>query len=64
MFQTEGKEGRATVGMPFYVFYKETGVSDNGNTTFAKAYVPAIEIGGCAAYFEKQQAKHYTPWVA
>lgn len=64
VFQTEGKEGRATVGMPFYVFYKETGVSDNGNTTYAKAYVPAIEIGGCAAYFEKQQAKHYTPWVA
>lgn len=64
VFQTEGKEGRATVGMPFYVFYKETGVSDNGNTIFAKAYVPAIEIGGCVEYFEKQQAKHYTPWVA
>lgn len=55
VFQTDSREGRATVGMPFYVFYKETGVSDNGNLTYAKAYVPAIEISGCVEYFENNR---------
>lgn len=64
VFQTDRTEYRSTVGMPFYVFYKKIGPAENGNTTYAKTYVPAIEISGYVEYFEKQQEKHNTPWVA
>ena len=50
--------GTATVGIPFYTFYKNIGISKNGNTIYAKTYVPAIEVRGYEAYFESQKDDH------
>ena len=47
-----------SVSIPFYVFYKNIGTSENGNTIYAKTYVPAIEIGGYEEYFRNQEQKH------
>ena len=47
-----------TIGIPFYAFYKEIGTSKNGNTIYAKTYVPAIEISGLEEYFERQKDNH------
>lgn len=44
--------------IPFYVFYKKIGTARNGNLTYAKTYVPAIEVSGLDAYFEKQKDDH------
>ena len=44
--------------IPFYVFYKKIGTAQNGNITYAKTYVPAIEVSGLDAYFEKQKDAH------
>jgi len=56
-------------GIPFYTFYKKIGKSENGNTIYAKTYVPAIEVKGYKEYFESQKEKHrntpvYTPVYA
>lgn len=47
-----------TVGIPFYVFYKQIGTARNGNKIYAKTYVPAIAIDGLEEYFEAQQKDH------
>lgn len=52
-----GYESRAFI--PFYAFYKEIGMADNGNKLFAKTYVPAIEIDGYEEYFESQAETHH-----
>jgi len=52
-----GNESRAFI--PFYAFYKEIGMADNGNKLFAKTYVPAIEIDGYEEYFESQAETHH-----
>ena len=44
--------------IPFYAFYKAIGTSDNGNTIYAKTYVPAIEVSDMDAYFQEQQQYH------
>ncbi len=44
--------------IPFYAFYKKTGTSKNGNTVYAKTYVPAIAVYGYEEYFENQAANH------
>lgn len=45
-------------GIPFYAFYKYIGDSSNGNQTYAKTYVPAIEVSGIEEYFEQQTKNH------
>ena len=47
-----------TIGIPFYAFYKNIGTSENGNTIYAKTYVPAIEVSGYKEYFESQKDNH------
>lgn len=44
--------------IPFYAFYKKIGTSDNGNSIYAKTWVPAIEVNGYAEYFNSQMANH------
>lgn len=44
--------------IPFYAFYKNIGTSKNGNTIYAKTYVPAVEVRGLEAYFQNQISKH------
>ena len=44
--------------IPFYVFYKEIGKASNGETIYARTYVPAIEVNGYEAYFESQKEFH------
>lgn len=44
--------------IPFYVFYKKIGKAPNGNLVYAETYVPAIEVKGYEAYFEKQKSAH------
>lgn len=46
--------------IPFYAFYKKIGISENGNTVYAKTYVPAIEVSGYEEYFKSQQEEHNT----
>ncbi len=47
-----------TTGIPFYAFYKQISTSQNGNTVYAKTYVPAIEVRDCEAYFQSQTKNH------
>lgn len=47
-----------TEGIPFYAFYKNIGQSENGNTIYAKTYVPAVQVSGYAEYFESQVDEH------
>ena len=51
-------ENKPTEGIPFYAFYKQIGVTENGNLIFAKTYVPAIEVSGYTEYFESQKEEH------
>ena len=51
-------EYRRTIGIPFYVFYKDIGTAENGNQIYAKTYVPAIEVSGLKEYFEAQKKEH------
>ncbi len=46
--------------IPFYAFYKCINVSEDGIQTYAKTYVPAIEVSGLDEYFENQKSKHKT----
>lgn len=43
---------------PFYAFYKYISKSENGNETYAKTYVPAIEVKGYEEYFKSQKSYH------
>lgn len=44
--------------VPFYTFFKAIGIGENGNTVYAKTYVPAIEVSDLAAYFRNQLQSH------
>lgn len=52
-----GKTTKITA-IPFYVFYKYIGDSENGNQSYAMTYVPAIEVSGWDEYFENQMQNH------
>ena len=56
MFCTSG--GDPSIGIPFYVFYKEKSTNGKGGIVYAQTYVPAIEIGGYEEYFRNQEQKH------
>lgn len=43
---------------PCYAFYKNIATAENGNMTFAKTYVPAVEVEGYEEYFENKHANH------
>ena len=58
VFGYDDKTGDATEGIPFYAFYKNIGMSKNGNLIYAKTYVPAIEVSGYEEYFESQKENH------
>lgn len=46
-------------GMPFYAFFKDLHYkSTNGNITYARTLVPAVEVSGYEEYFELQKAYH------
>ena len=46
-------------GMPFYAFFKNLQYkSTNGNITYARTLVPAVEVSGYEEYFEAQEAFH------
>jgi pyruvate dehydrogenase complex dehydrogenase (E1) component len=44
--------------IPFYAFYKKLGIDKNGNTVYARTYVPAFEVSGYEEYFKSQEAEH------
>ncbi len=52
------KDGTRGDTVPFYVFYKAIGTSENGNMTYARTYVPAIEVSDLEAYFRDQKQSH------
>ena len=56
------EEGKLTDGIPFYAFYKNIGKSENGNTIYAKTYVPAVQVSGYKEYFESQKDNHKNSW--
>ena len=58
VFGYEYETGNPTVGIPFYAFYKNIGTSENGNTIYAKTYVPAVQVSGYDEYFESQKDNH------
>ena len=58
VFGDYDKTGKATKGIPFYVFYKNIGKSENGNTIYAMTYVPAVQVSGYKEYFESQKDNH------
>lgn len=62
VFGYDNKTGKSTLGIPFYVFYKNIGTSENGNTIYAKTYVAAIEVSGYDEYFKSQKDSHRNNW--
>ncbi len=48
----------SALSVPFYAFYKDIGEAKNGNRTFARTLVPAVEVSGLAEYFEQQKENH------
>ena len=40
VFEYSNKNETPSIGIPFYAFYKNIGTSENGNTIYAKTYVP------------------------
>lgn len=44
--------------VPFYVFYKYLGETENGKLTYGYTYVPAVEVSGLDEYFENQKTEH------
>lgn len=52
------ESAKPTDGIPFYAFYKNIGESENGNTIYAKTYVPAVQVSGYKEYFESQVDEH------
>ena len=58
VFEYGNKKGTPSIGIPFYAFYKNIGTSANGNTIYAKTYVPAIQVSGYEEYFESQKDNH------
>ena len=62
VFEYSNENGTPSIGIPFYAFYKNIGISENGNTIYAKTYVPAIEVSGYKEYFESQKDNHQNDW--
>ena len=62
VFEYSNKNETPSIGIPFYAFYKNIGTSENGNTIYAKTYVPAIEVSGYKEYFESQKNNHRSNW--
>ena len=62
VFEYSNKNETPSIGIPFYAFYKNIGISENGNTVYAKTYVPAIEVSGYKEYFESQKDNHKSNW--
>ena len=62
VFKYSDENGTPSIGIPFYAFYKNIGTSENGNTIYAKTYVPAIEVSGYKEYFESQKDNHRSNW--
>ncbi len=58
VFGRDYEKSVPSVGVPFYVFYKEIGTASNGNIIYAKTYVAAVEVEGYEAYFEQQKSQH------
>jgi hypothetical protein len=58
VFEYSNKNGIPSIWIPFYAFYKNIGTSENGNTIYAKTYVPAIAVSGYKEYFESQKDNH------
>lgn len=46
------------IAVPFYVFCKQIGTTSSGYQTYAKIYVPAIEVSGVDEYLRKQEEYH------
>ena len=44
--------------IPFYAFYKRIGENEYGIDTYAKTYVPAVQVSGYEEYFESQKDNH------
>lgn len=44
--------------LPFYTFYKHISENEYGISTYAKTYVPAIELEGLDEYFANQEKAH------
>ena len=62
VFKYSNKNETPSIGIPFYAFYKNIGISENGNTIYAKTYVPAIEVSGYKEYIESQKDNHKSNW--
>lgn len=58
VFGYDNEAHQLTIGVPFYAFYKNIGTSKNGNTIYARTYVPAVEVSGLEEYFEMQKNEH------
>ena len=48
--------------IPFYAFYKYIGKNEYGIDTYAKTYVPAVQVSGYEKYFESQKDNHKSNW--
>lgn len=46
---------KSRLSLPFYAFYKYIGENEYGIPTYAKTYVPAIEISGLEEYFSQHR---------
>ena len=57
-FEYKGGSNIGDLLLPYYAFYKSIGTAENGNMTFAKTYVPAIDIEGYEEYFINKHNNH------
>lgn len=57
-FEYIGNSEIGDLTLPFYAFYKNIGTAENGNMTFAKTYVPAVEVEGYEEYFINKHNSH------
>lgn len=57
-FEYKGGSKTGDLTIPYYAFYKNIGTAPNGNMTFAKTYVPAVEVEGYEEYFINKHANH------
>ena len=54
--------GNGDMRIPFYAFYKCIGKNEHGIDTYAKTYVPAVQVSGYEKYFESQKDNHKNNW--
>lgn len=59
-FEYKGGNKIGDLTIPYYAFYKNIGTAPNGNMTFAKTYVPAVEVEGYEEYFINKHNNHNT----